>query len=63
MCIFKKNKDPKSCDAYRLITVCSKFGKLLEKLIYNEISMKCDHDDNQFGFWEGLGVKNAHAPL
>ena len=50
-------------EAYRPITLCSKIGELLEELIYNKISMKCDHGDNQFGFQDGFGVQNAHATL
>ena len=60
-CVPKKNKDPKSCDSYRPITVCSVLGKLFEKVLYREISHKCDHRDQQFGFPEGLGIQNAHA--
>ncbi|XP_065582142.1 uncharacterized protein LOC136041414 [Artemia franciscana] len=30
-------------------------------MLYGEISHKCDHGDQQFGFREGLGVQNAHA--
>jgi len=61
--IFRKNKYLKSCYAYIPITVCSTIGKLLEELIYNENSTKCDHGDNQLGFSEGLGVQNDHATL
>ena len=61
MCIFKRNKDPKSCDAFRPITVSSTIGKLLDELIYNEMSTKCDQGDNHFGFHVGLGVQNYHA--
>ena len=60
-CVPEKNKDPKSCDSYRPITVCSVLGKLLEKILYREISHKCDHGNQQFGFRESLGVQNAHA--
>ena len=60
-CVQKKNKDPKSCDSYRPITVCSVLGKLFENVLYREISYKCDHGDQQFGFREGFGVQNAHA--
>ena len=60
-CVPEKNKDPKSFDSYRPITVCSVLGKLLEKILYREISHKCDHGNQQFGFRESLDVQNAHA--
>ena len=56
-------KQQQFCDAYRPITVCSTIGKLLERLISNEISPKCDHGDSQFGFWKGLGAQNTHETL
>ena len=57
----KKGNDPRNCSSYRPITVAPVFCKLMEMLVFGDLSEACYTPDSQFGFKSGTSREHVHS--